>query len=424
MKLINKIKINNSILKQTAILSIGTLFSQIIALSISIILQRFFYSPAQFGEYNLFINTATVFASIATLKYEYAVMIADDQTKAKKLFIVTIFSSFVISVLAAVTISLLNYFNLIKLGGALILLLVFLLVFFSGLNDALNIWFNRSKQYLNMAYARVLQSLIGEGVKIALYFTPIQEFAMQTGRVLGFVSSSLYMFLFKFKEFKTIFKSINIVQIKTVAIDEKKYPLITTPNVLINSLNSAVFSYCIFEFYGAAKLGIISTAIQYVAVPLGIISSSFGQIYFQRISEIIEINNLKNNYLTNVKLLSFIALLSLIVVFLIPDGFYTFFLGIKWSGISIYFKICIVYMSFSFVSSSVSFIYLKLNKHNLLLYFSITQLLLTFFSLLLPYKFDYSLSVTFMFFAFFQALYYLMCIRLGWYLLNQINEQK
>ena len=54
-------KINSALFKQTAILSFGTLISQLIALSITLILQRYYYSPAQFGEYNLFINITSVF---------------------------------------------------------------------------------------------------------------------------------------------------------------------------------------------------------------------------------------------------------------------------------------------------------------------------------------------------------------------------
>lgn len=422
MKLFNIQKLNSAVLKQTAILSLGTLTSQIIALAINIILQRYFYSPEQFGEYNLFLNIATVFASVATLKYEYAVMIADNENKARYLFGVAIASSLLVACLAAFCIFFLNYFNLINLGGKYILILVFLLVFLSGLNDVFNNWFNRSKLYVNMTLARIIQSLFGEGAKLALFFTPLQSIAMQTGRVLGFGCSAMYLFFYKYKDFKSIFSNLETKQLKSYAFNEKKYPLITTPNVLINSLNAAVFSYCIFEYFGAAKLGVVSVAIQYVAVPLGIISSSFGQIYFQNISEINDFKKLRINYLNNVKFLAAIAFIVLVLVFLIPDDAYTFFLGSKWEGISLYFKICIFYMSFSFVSSSVSFIYLKLDKHKLLLYFSITQLLLTFFSLFLPNKFGFGLSTSFICYAVLQAIFYLACIGLGWFLLNKVDE--
>jgi lipopolysaccharide exporter len=421
MKLLSS-KLNTAVFKQTVILSFGTLLSQIIALSVTLILQRYFYTPAQFGEYNLFLNIASVFASIATLKYEYAVMIASDQYKAKHLFAIAILSSLVMSFIAVLVILSLQYFQIVNLGGTIIYLMVFLFVFFSGINEALNNWFNRAKQYVNMAAARVLQSLIGEGAKVLFYFTPLQSVAMQVGRVVGFGFSALVLFSFKFKEFKDIFKIIKFDQIKLNTIEEKKYPLVTTPNVLINSLNAAVFSYCIFEFYGAANLGFVSVAVQYVAVPLGIISSSFGQIYFQRISEINDRENLKANYLTNVKFLSLIAIFASITVFIIPESIYSFFLGNKWNGIAIYFKICIFYMSFSFVSSSVSFIYLKLDKHKILLYFSISQLILTYFSLFLTYKYGFGLVTSFLSFAFCQALYYFACIGLGWILLNKNDE--
>ena len=421
MKLLSS-KLNTAVFKQTVILSFGTLLSQIIALSVTLILQRYFFTPAQFGEYNLFLNIASVFASIATLKYEYAVMIAKDQYKAKHLFAIAILSSFAMSFIAVIVILALQYFQIVNLGGTIIYIMVFLLVFFSGINEALNNWFNRAKQYVNMAAARVLQSLIGEGAKVLFYFTPLQSVAMQVGRVVGFGFSALVLFSFKFKEFKDLFRNIKFEQIKLNTIAEKKYPLVTTPNVLINSLNAAVFSYCIFEFYGAANLGLVSVAVQYIAVPLGIISSSFGQIYFQRISEINDRENLKANYLSNVKYLSIVALLASITVFIIPESIYSFFLGNKWNGIAIYFKICIFYMSFSFVSSSVSFIYLKLDKHKILLYFSISQLILTYLSLSLTYKFGFGLVTSFISFALCQALYYFACIGLGWSLLNKNDE--
>jgi O-antigen/teichoic acid export membrane protein len=415
-------KINSALFKQTAILSFGTLISQLIALSITLILQRYYYSPAQFGEYNLFINITSVFASIATLKYEYAVMISKDEIAAKHLFLIAIISSLLMSFVAIFFIAFLQYFEFIDIGGIMIFILVFLLVFFSGINDVINNWFNRSKLYINMAFTRILQSLVGEGAKIAFYFTPLSQIAMQIGRVIGFGFSGLFLLLFKFKDFKAIVNTAEISKVKEYALSERKYPLITTPNVLVNSLNAAVFSYSIFEFYGASKLGFVSVAMQYVAVPLGIVSSSFGQIYFQSISEIKNKYVLRKHYINNIKSLALIALLALIVIMLLPEEIFTLVLGEKWSGIGPFFRICIFYMSFSFISSSVSFIYLKLDKHKLLLYFSISQLLLTFLSLHIPNNLGYGLMDAFICFASFQALYYLVCIGLGWHLLKKEDE--
>lgn len=417
-----KNKLNSALFKQTAILSVGTLISQIIALSITLILQRYFYSPSQFGEYSLFINITAVFASIATLKYEYALMIANDEYKARHLFITAIVASLIMSILAVIVIGMLQFFNVYRLGSAFIFLLAFCLVFFSGINDVLNYWFNRSKRYINMAMARILQSVVGEGAKIGLYFTPFSSIAMQMGRVIGFAFSASLLFVFKSKEFKEIAVNTSKSDIKKYALEEKKYPLITTPNVLINSLNAAVFSYCIFEFYGAANLGFVSVAMQYVAVPLGIISSSFGQIYFQSISKIYDMEELRSNYLTNLKILAVVAFIALIIILAVPEGVYTYILGSKWNGIAVYFRICILYMSFSFISSSLSFIYLKLDKHKILLYFSISQLILTFLSLFLPHMLGYGLTVAFLCFAVFQAIYYAFCIGLGWYILKVKNK--
>jgi O-antigen/teichoic acid export membrane protein len=418
----SKKKISSTIFKQTAILSLGTLASQLITLAITLILQRYFYSPAQFGEYSLFINITAVFASIATLKYEYGAMISNDENGAKHLFLAAVIAACLMSFVAVIVIGTLQYFKLINIGGVVMFVLAFFLVFFSGINDALNNWFNRSKHYVNMALARILQSLIGESSKIVFYFTPLSNYAMQIGRVIGFGFSVSFLILFKFKDFKSIVSSAQTSKIKTLAISEKKYPLITTPNVLINALNTGVLSWCVFNFYGATNLGFVSVAMQYVAIPLGIISSSFGQIYFQSISEINDRVALKKHYLTNVKYLSFIAMLALLVILLLPDNLYSIVLGEKWQGIGPFFKICISYMSISFISSSVSFIYLKLDKHKVLLFFSISQLILTFFSLLIPYKFGFNLNQAFSSFAFFQALYYLVCIGLGWFLLTKENE--
>lgn len=413
MKLTDKLFPKSDFTKNVSVLVTGTALSQAIPFLMLPILQRWFYTPHDFGIFSLYISISAPFIAIASLKYEYAIVLSRNNKDAINVFFLSFMIVIAISFLLIIA-TLLCQFGLFSFtdNKAIIPYLWTLpvIVFFAGMYEVFNYWNTREKKYNKIATSKVYQSISAESVKLAGGVLKAGDFWLIIGRIIGQIVSVIYLGFIFLKKFKDELKYINVTDIKKQARHYIHFPLFTMPTVFVSTFSGALFSMMIIKYYGTELLGIVSASTQYVAVPFGIISGSFANVFYQKISTIDSKEQMLKLYKSLAFRLMLVSILFIIIVYFIPGKFIVFVLGEKWSALVVYLKIFIISLSFSFVSSSLSFIYTRLMKQRIMLLFGIFQLSLTYASIYFGNYFFGKPIETIWIYTIAQSLYYLLTI--------------
>ena len=140
---------SSQFLKNVLTLMIGSVFSQAIPILISPLLTRL-YKPDDFGLFALYTSIAQLIGVIATARYELAIMIPEKDEDALNLLVLSVSITAMVTVGSMLVMWIFNS-AICRLAGndqlSTWLYFVPLSVFFLGIFQALNYWFNRKKKY-------------------------------------------------------------------------------------------------------------------------------------------------------------------------------------------------------------------------------------------------------------------------------------
>lgn len=395
-------------------LSLVTALSQAIPFLFLPILQRYFFSPEDFGIYSTFVSIASIWIAFASLKYEFAIVITETYEERLRLLALSL-SFVIISASAALLFGLLfpNIFSelfSLPLGIFYPLMLAFSILGFAG-TQVFNYWQNYAKKFDAIGKSKLVQSLSGESMKGLTGLAGWNQTGLILGRTIGQISSFIWLSI---KVLPGIWNDLNRASDKSSLLNTLKrnrdFVYFSTPSSLLGTFSNNLHILVPMQFYPTEIIGVIGASYIYLAVPSGIISGSFSQVFFKQISEIQQRNQLMRFYRGFVIRLFFAGLPFALLVQLIPQAWAANLLGLQWADIMVYSKIMIWYVLAMFVSSSVSFIYIRLNCQKKMFVIDIFRTALNFSAIMLGHIMYNEPIMTILFFTISQIVAYLISI--------------
>ncbi len=403
--------------KNLLILLTGTAAGQLISIASLPILQRL-YPPGDFAILQLLVSFSSILAAFASLKFEYAIMIANDD-ESKVLTRLSFFSVFFFGIMAfpflALTSSIV-FPNVSESDKVLLTILIPLTASFMSLNEVLSFRLNRDNQYKKMAVAKLSQNLAMESFRFLSIVTLKIPGALLIGRLVGFFSSFIYAVRFVNLKLSNISLSV----LWATAKKYRQFALFTAPTVLITAFTNYYFYFYFVERFGVSTTGIIGVANQYITLPLGLIAGSFSQVFYGKISLTSDKNSLLDLYKKFAMQLTLVGTLLATIVIAIPSWVFPLILGDRWADLGYFVKLTVVWQVIAFVSSCLSFIYSRLNKQNIMLWFASLQLALVYLSLSIGSAKSLSSNETFVLYTCFQSVYYTITILLAIHLIKRM----
>lgn len=391
----------------------GSLISQIIPFLFLPILQKYFYSPADFGLLAVFISTCEIFSNISCLKIEFAIVLQKTYRKAINLvyaafrinLLMVLFSFGVVCLFRN---ELSNFYKDPRLSVYLWLLPVYVL--FVGINDVLTYWFNRKKKFSTISSSKVVQTTLSEGIKLTSGFAGLNYFGLLLGRLLGFLFSAVYFSHRFIKDDIRSLKLINKKESNQLLKDNRNYIYFTTPTVFVGSLINLVYLNLFINYFGTDVAGLLGVSMTYLSAGFGVISISFSQVFFSKVSEIHTAEELMVVYKRFAKQLALFAMVPLVIIYLIPTSWVVAILGEEWKELMSVARIMSIWLGVWFVSSSLSFIYIRLGRQKEMLLFDILHLVLIIIGFYVAYWIQPTLISALWGFTISQAVYYLFAI--------------
>ena len=275
------------------------------------------YSVADFGAYGIALAIVSILSTVANLRLDQALLVADEQDKKSLIFEGAVFST-AIAVISGIVISaILN----VEIAGA-----VATGVLANTLIQSLyNYQFSAHKEYF-CAGLNVFRSAIVLAVQLSL------PLVMQISLVNSYNVSSIIMivavliYLLKYQLYQVSWQTFK---------NYKDFIYANTPHALLNSFSHNLPYYVVSHFVGVQAMGFYAIVERTLRVPINLISQTLRQFFIRKFKN----TESNQNALKASVLLSLVSLPLFAIFFILPESLYLWVFGSEWVGISSYFQI-------------------------------------------------------------------------------------
>jgi lipopolysaccharide exporter len=405
----------------------GSLLSQVIPFIALPFLQKYFYTPADFGLLAIFISFCELFANVATCKLEYGIVIQSRMKNAINILYGAIRVMLLMMVISAVIAlifkrELANYFGEPRLENYMILLPVYVLVF--SLSEIGSYWFNRKKSFKIISFSKIIQTSSSESIKFIAGFLNFGPIGLIIGRVSGFFFANLYYLRIFFKRDRKTLSLISKKQSNQMIQENRKFIFFTTPSVFIGNLINVVYLQLFLIYFGEDIVGMIGVSMTYLSAGFGVVAISFSQVFYSKVAETKSKERLLEMYKRFAKNLMLLAFVPIVLVYAIPASWVAQLLGDKWLHLMDIARIMVLWLAVWFVSSSLSFIYMRLRKQQVMMIYDFIHLILIVIGFFAGYWIKMSLNSALWGFTIAQIVFYSFVIYIAIYFIKRTDESK
>lgn len=348
----------------------GTTLAQAITIVTAPIISRLF-APQAFGQLNIYTSIVAIITVVICLRYEFAIVLPDDDEDAANLVGLCLFISLGISIIIALFLiffgrPLVNLLNAPNLYGFLWLIPMALMI--QGLFSAMNYWNTRTKHFGRLSIARVSASLttsalpiflalMGKATAASLIFSYVAGTLAFAG-VLGFQVLRENAALF----YRSIQRSRILVNLKRY----RKFPLIDSLGSFINNLSWQLPSLMLSYFFSETVVGYYSLSNRLILLPLTLLGGSIAQVFYQRSAELrTSPANLSKSVELVFRRLVAIGLFPAIVIGIAGPQLFSIVFGSSWEEAGRYAQILSPWMFILFISSPLATLFATLERQEL-----------------------------------------------------------
>jgi O-antigen/teichoic acid export membrane protein len=365
-------------MQNVMVLFTGTAVSQLIPFLVLPILQKYYYGPEDFAKLASFVYFSEMFGVISTLKLEYAIVgkpsLRDSREVAITGFRVVTVGAVLVLMLAAINYRFDWIHGLHELG--VVIFLMPFVVFAMGCVQLTAYWFNARKEYDRIARGKLIQTASGEGVKLLSGFSGLNFSGLIIGRVSGYSLTAIFQY-FRYRKDVADVERRNFSKWKLLG-DHKAFIFYTTPSVFVGAFINFLSIEMFVENFGPASAGMMSVAMTYVGAGLGMVAASISQVYYGTISGIHEKKAMLSLYAKFLGRLTVMSAVMTALVWVLPASWVVGVLGEEWNDLIVYCRVISLWLGVWFVSSSLSFIYLRLQRQREMLVFDVLHIVLVY----------------------------------------------
>ncbi|WP_180063333.1 oligosaccharide flippase family protein [Acinetobacter sp. YH16042] len=275
------------------------------------------YSVADFGAYGIALAIVSVLSTVANLRLDQALLVAEEQDKKSLIFEGAVFSTG-IAILSGIVISVI--LNVEMAGAVATGVLANTL-----LQSVYSYQFAAHKEYF-CAGLNIFRSAIVVAVQLSL------PFVMQISLVNSYNVSSILMivamllYILKYQLYQVSWHAFKNYQ---------DFIFANTPHALLNSFSHNLPYYVVSHFVGVQAMGFYAIVERTLRVPINLISQTLRQFFIRKFKT----TDSNQSALKASLLLSLVSLPLFAIFFILPESLYLWIFGSEWVGISSYFQI-------------------------------------------------------------------------------------
>jgi lipopolysaccharide exporter len=350
-------KIKSEFIRNVLTLATGIAIAQAIPIAVSPVLSRL-YSPDEFGLYALFMSVAGIIAVIATGCYEYAIMLPENDNDAINIVALSTIITFFVSFTSLLVLWQWNREIAQLLNNAKVskwLYFVPLAVFFRGIYQSYQYWFNRKKQFGTLSVNAIAQNTASSGIKLSLGFGGFGASGLVAGDIIGsFISAGLLgRQAYRDDAFQARF--INRKTIIQQAIRYKRFPAFSSLSGFFNTVSMQMPIILLSSFFSNSIAGFYFFSFRLLNMPMSLLGISVGQVFFQKASECKkDKEKIKEVTFSVYKRLLLIGIIPMTFIMVYGDYIFSFVFGGDWKIAGEYARVLSPWILLVFISAPLS----------------------------------------------------------------------
>jgi len=352
-------------------LASGAAFAQLLSMLATPILTRL-YAPDAFGILAVFLSIIAVPGEIACLGYDRAIVLPEKDEEAANLLVTSLGFVALVTGLSIVVIwlgtgTITRLLRAPELAPYMWLVPPSILL--TGVFTALSQWTTRSKRFGQLSIARISNTTITTGMPLGAgllgYATSL---SLIVGYTFGTLAAMLWLALRVLRSDIGLFRhDLHKQDILSRVKRYRKFPLYDTPATLLNSISWQLPTFFLTAFFSPAVTGFYALGNRVLRLPMNLLGSSLGQVFYQRATEDHQQGILPVFVESTFGRLVSYGLFPMLILAIIGRDLFTVVFGSQWAEAGTYTQILSIWTFFWFVSSPLSTLYYVLEKQDFFL---------------------------------------------------------
>lgn len=354
-------------MKNVLMIMSGTFLSQILPILFFPILSRL-YTPADYGILGIFMSVSMLLTVVSNLQLNHAILIPKQDKDALSILFSGVNIIFYFSLLMCVP-SLLfakKVSSLLNAGDyPYWMYFLPLTILFSGINIQLSSWFIRTAKFKVITRSRVGAALASVIVSLGTVLIVKGPF----GLVASYFSSAAMntIILLCAFEHKDDFRLQHVQLIRENIVRYQQFSIYTLPTEVLSNFTQQLPLFIFSIFSGVQSVGWFSRSRQILGIPITYFSSSIGEVYKQKASDVFRNNpaDLRPLFIKTLLHLSLVAIVPFLGIVLFAPVVFAIAFGENWREAGVFTQALALMYFLKLIFSPLSYNFYLFEKQRL-----------------------------------------------------------
>ncbi len=340
-------------LKSISVLVKGAFAAQFVTLLCSPVITRLF-TPDELGVYALVTGAVGMFGFAMSCRFEVCIVSENDEVKVNSLVKLSLLICMLLSCLLFVCYYIYFKYSRISCNPFQLSLVVFGLLFMTGIINVFTAYNNRNKDYRLITKSYVLRVLSQNICNVMAGLSHLGAIGLSVSHLIGYfvgVRDQAALLLIK----RAAIYQISIRQMLLVFCENKKQALLSTPAVLANGFSYSIILYFVESLFSVAAVGYYLISYRILGLPLSIISANISRVFLEKASsEFKKKGEFQRTYLMTVVIQIILSIPIGFCLFLFAPSVCKILFGEGWDIAGNYIRILTPMFMFRFIAGGVN----------------------------------------------------------------------
>lgn len=323
---------SNDFIRSVGVLVGGTAVAQVVMLLLLPLLTRL-YTPEDFSVLSIYLALLSVISVAATLRFELAIPIPEDDAEAINLLILGVISSFSIGVIIALVVFLFSAELSLLFARPTLQYYLWVLplgLFFSGCYSSLQFWASRKKKFADIAKTKVQQAVGAATVQVLFGAFASGPLGLILGQTINNGAGAVGLAKKSYSVDKALLKNVSLRSLFELFKKYDRFPKFSMLEGLANNAAIQVPVIIIASLAAGPEAGFLLLAMQLMQAPVSLVGGAVSQVYLSKAPEMQRSGNLSS--LTSDTLFGLIkvGIIPLVVAGAIAPFAFPFVFGQQW----------------------------------------------------------------------------------------------
>ncbi len=290
------------------------------------------YSPEDYAAWGIFSSVFYIVNSFVFLSYENTVVKTNKKDELPSLILLCVIISTAVCLLTYLVFVLGELCGISFFQNFPSKFLLFITLLSTAFYTLLSSFANRERCYSIMSVANIVKGSGQAVLRIAFGFIPALTYGLILGNSIAHVVSFIFILVCVLKRLSDLeWFRVNWVSVRNAFISNIKFLKFDAPARFIEFLVGNFSIIILTNFFTGNEIGCFSMSIQLVLLPITMIGSAMGNVYYREISENCDdMIFVRKSTIRVAKICFYISLLPILCISLGLDKFMPILLGAKW----------------------------------------------------------------------------------------------